>query len=175
MPNNFKNLVFEGGGVKGVAYIGALFELENREILQYISRVAGTSAGAITATLVSLNFTINEITKVIASKNFSDFMDDSVGVLFDSIRLIRKFGWHKGKVFHEWIGDLIKRKTDKENLTFRDHHNLSNKNGFPDLYVVGTNLSSKVLMSGHNTGLQYIIMTINKRKLQLSQKIIYKN
>ena len=29
----FKNLVFEGGGVKGIAYVGALQELENRQIV----------------------------------------------------------------------------------------------------------------------------------------------
>ena len=29
----FKNLVFEGGGVKGIAYVGAIQALENRQIM----------------------------------------------------------------------------------------------------------------------------------------------
>ena len=44
---HFSNLVFEGGGVKGIAYAGALEELENKGILQNIRRVGGTSTGAI--------------------------------------------------------------------------------------------------------------------------------
>lgn len=47
------NLVFEGGGVKGVAYCGALHELDSQGILPAVTSVAGTSAGAITAALVA--------------------------------------------------------------------------------------------------------------------------
>lgn len=32
MTYHFRNLVFEGGGVKGIAYLGALQELEQRGI-----------------------------------------------------------------------------------------------------------------------------------------------
>ena len=46
----FKNLVFQGGGVKGIAYGGALDVLDKKGILKNIIRVAGTSAGAINAT-----------------------------------------------------------------------------------------------------------------------------
>ena len=44
--SQFKNLVFEGGGVKGIAYAGALQVLEQQTIMPDIKRVAGTSAGA---------------------------------------------------------------------------------------------------------------------------------
>ncbi len=43
----FRKLVFEGGGVKGIAYVGAMEILEENQILQNIHRVGGTSAGAI--------------------------------------------------------------------------------------------------------------------------------
>ena len=41
-----KNLVFKGGGVLGIAYAGAIEILEEKQILQQVQRVAGTSAGA---------------------------------------------------------------------------------------------------------------------------------
>ncbi len=44
MAYNFKNLVFEGGGVKGIAYGGALDALNAMDVLRGIERVAGTSA-----------------------------------------------------------------------------------------------------------------------------------
>jgi len=40
----FRNLIFEGGGVKGIAYSGALAVLEERGILRRIQRVGGASA-----------------------------------------------------------------------------------------------------------------------------------
>ena len=51
---HFKNLVFEGGGVKGIAYVGALEVLDREGILKDIKRVAGTSAGAMVAVLIGL-------------------------------------------------------------------------------------------------------------------------
>ena len=45
----FKNLVFEGGGAKGIAYLGAMEVLEKKDILKNIERIGGASAGAINA------------------------------------------------------------------------------------------------------------------------------
>src|SRR5262245_55563630 len=47
-------LVFEGGGAKGVAYMGALRAIEARKLR--IAAVAGASAGAITAVLVACGY-----------------------------------------------------------------------------------------------------------------------
>ncbi|MDQ2863842.1 MAG: patatin-like phospholipase family protein, partial [Bacteroidota bacterium] len=44
---NYKNLVLEGGGVRGLAYAGALEVLEQKNILSHLEKVAGSSAGAI--------------------------------------------------------------------------------------------------------------------------------
>ncbi len=56
MPYSFQNLVFEGGGVKGIGYVGALEVLDGKGILPSITRVGGTSAGAITAFLLGLDY-----------------------------------------------------------------------------------------------------------------------
>ena len=58
--NLYKNLVFSGGGVRGIAYLGALEMLDEYGIIENIQRVAGTSAGAITATIVSFGLSIQE-------------------------------------------------------------------------------------------------------------------
>ena len=51
--SQFRNLVFEGGGVKGIAYAGAIGVLERKGILKDIRRAGGASAGAITAALLA--------------------------------------------------------------------------------------------------------------------------
>jgi NTE family protein len=50
--NTIKNLVFEGAGVRGIAYAGAIKELENNKLISQIEKVGGTSAGAITAMMI---------------------------------------------------------------------------------------------------------------------------
>lgn len=135
---HFRNLVFEGGGVKGIAYVGALRQLEARGIMEEIRRVGGTSAGAINAVMLSLGYSLDETRKILSELDFNNFMDDSWGIVRDSKRLINKFGWYKGDFFYEWMGDLIKQKTGSRFSTFND---LKNK-GCKDLYLVGTNIST---------------------------------
>ena len=138
MAYPFKNLIFEGGGVKGIAYVGALQELEGRGIMKNIKRVGGTSAGAINAVLLALGYTLKETQKILMELNFNNFMDDSWGIIRDSKRLIEKYGWYKGDFFRDWIGGLIRNKTGTENSTFNDLRN----QGLRELYLIGANLST---------------------------------
>jgi NTE family protein len=136
---HFRNLVFEGGGVKGIAYVGAMEVLRRKGILAGIERVGGTSAGAINATMFALGFSIAEQNRILRKLDFHNFLDDSWGVIRDAKRLIDKFGWYKGDFFHEWIGKLIKKKLGHPLATFGE----MKEAGRPDLYVYGTNLSTK--------------------------------
>lgn len=133
-----KNLVFEGGGVKGIAYGGALIELERLGYLNSIECVAGTSAGAITAMLMAIGISPTEISQIINEMKFSYFADDTLGVIRDIWRLATKFGWHKGKELLEWVSEQIKSKQGKADLTFGE---LRSKSDSKSLYIVGTNLS----------------------------------
>ncbi len=135
---HFKNLVFEGGGVKGLAYMGALSVLSERQILTQIERVGGTSAGAINAALLALDYDSAEQLEILKTMDFNKFMDNSFGYLVDAFRLIREFGWYKGDFFRNWAGELVARKLGNGNATFQD---LKQK-GLRDLYIVGTNLST---------------------------------
>jgi hypothetical protein len=74
----YKNLVFEGGGVKGVAYAGVFEVLEQRQITPQIESVAGTSAGAITATMMALNYSADEFLKIMTTLNFEKFEDGCI-------------------------------------------------------------------------------------------------
>jgi len=143
MAYPFKNLVFEGGGVKGIAYVGAMGVLEEKGILKNIKRVGGTSAGAINAVLFGLGYSNAETKKILWGLNFKKFLDDSWGVVRDTKRLIEEFGWYKGDFFRGWIGKLIEKKTKKPDATFRDIHEMGEDKGFRDIYMIGTNLSTR--------------------------------
>jgi NTE family protein len=142
MSYHFKNFVFEGGGVKGIAYVGAMEELENRNIIDNIERVGGTSAGAINAILTGLNFSVDEIKSILWNLDFNNFMDDSWGAVRDTKRLIEEFGWYKGDYFRKWISKLVKQKTGNSEATFSYVKGQAGEKGFKDIYLVGTNLST---------------------------------
>lgn len=138
MTYPFRNLVFEGGGVKGIAYVGAMKVLEKEEILKNIKRVGGTSAGSINAVLFASGFSTQETHNVLNRLDFNDFKDDSWGVLRDMNRLKNEYGWYKGDYFREWIGDLLNKKTGSSNITFKALQEHTGK----ELYVYASNLST---------------------------------
>jgi len=140
MEYHFKNLVFEGGGVKGIAYVGALEVLEEKGILQGIKRVGGTSAGAIIALIIGLGYSNEEIKNELSKVNFEDFMDDDIGPIRDLYRLLFKgHGWFKGDSFLKWIETIIDKKTGNKDITFKE---IKGNNKFKEMYFQGTNLST---------------------------------
>lgn len=139
MAYHFKNLVFEGGGVKGIAYVGALEVLDREGILNNIERVAGTSAGAMVAVMVALRYSAEEMRQVLESLNFKDFKDSSKGILRDTIRLLKNYGWYKGDYFRDLMAKLIEKKTGNGEMTFEQ---LEATGQYRDLYLVGADLTT---------------------------------
>ena len=139
MAYHFKNLVFEGGGVRGIGYVGALEVLDNEGILKNIKRVAGTSAGAMVAVLIGLGYTAKELKDILWDLNFTEFLDDTFGMIRDTDRLINEYGWYKGDFFRNKMADFIKDKTGDGEATFRE---LAESKKYRDIYLIGTDLST---------------------------------
>ncbi len=137
-----QNLVFEGAGIRGIAYAGAIAELEKKGVLNSVQRVGGTSAGAITAMLLSLGYTAAEISEVIGNTNFKKLADGQWAFAGGISRMRKAFGWYRGKKADQWLQQLIKAKAGKSDITFAE---LAQK-GFKDLYVTGTSLNRQQLI-----------------------------
>lgn len=140
--NLIENIVFEGAGIRGIAYAGALETMEQQGLLQNAKRVGGTSAGAITALLVALNYSSNEIADIINSTSFKKFNDGRF-ILFGGLNRLRKwYGWYRGKRFESWLSQLIEAKTGDPDISFAKLQQTSAKL----LYVTGTSLSKQKLI-----------------------------
>lgn len=100
-----RTLIMKGGGVKGLAYIGALKELEKYYDFYWF---AGTSAGAITAALLASGYKTDEMENILREKNFSDFKDAKWWML--PINLIFRAGLYQGNTFTIWIEQLMSKK-----------------------------------------------------------------
>jgi NTE family protein len=132
----FTNLVFEGGGVRGLAYIGALQAVEDAGIRPNVKAVAGTSAGAITAALVALGYTAEELGTTLTALNLTMFED---GALTGPLRVVTSFGFFRGDAFLRWMRDRVAERMGpgRDRATFAEVHA---KTGM-DLRIVVTNLS----------------------------------
>lgn len=132
----------EGAGVRGIAYAGALKELERRGLLINIDKVGGTSAGAIAALCVSIGYSSIEIEKIIYELRINRFNDGKFLFAGGISRLNRNFGWYRGDRFTNWLEKIIEARTQNPEITFLELH----QRGFKDLFVTGTSLNRQKLI-----------------------------
>lgn len=137
-----ENLVFEGAGIRGIAYAGVIQVLEEQNKLKQIQNLGGTSAGAITALMVSLGYSSREIEDIISSTKFRKFNDGRFIFIGGLIRTSKKFGWYRGERFTSWIAKLIEEKTGNPEITFEE---LSDQ-GYKNLYITATSLNQQKLI-----------------------------
>jgi NTE family protein len=106
------DLVFEGGGVKGIGLAGALQTLEERGYLP--QNVAGTSAGAISAALLAAGYSADELREIIVSLDYRQFQDraweDKVPLIERSLSLLLDLGIFEGDRFYEWMKERLEAK-----------------------------------------------------------------
>ncbi len=104
--------VFSGGGMKGLALIGACHAIEKRGYR--FKRLAGTSAGSIIAALIAAGYSSTEIFRVVEEISLEKFMDARKTLLpypFSKwILLYWKLGLYKGKEFEEWLKEKLEVK-----------------------------------------------------------------
>jgi len=155
----FKNLVFQGGGIKAFAYHGALPVLQEYDILHQIQRVAGSSAGAILATLLSFRLTAKETIDLYKTVDYSRVAQPHEeqkipehlpkllerefsrlrGGMEIAARFLKHFGFYANEYAHEWLMTTIAAHCDGNGrATFNDFHAC----GFRDVYIVVTNIST---------------------------------
>lgn len=158
---NYRNLVFKGGGIRGIAYLGALEELERLGLLEKIQNVAGSSVGAIAALMVSLRLPAREVKEAFDTLDFSrvpqaraegpaDSILSKLDLATCSQRLLKHYGWYSSAYFHDWLKDLIAGYTGgNREATFADFKRM----GFRGLYVVVSNLTKRCaeVMSAEKT------------------------
>ncbi len=113
------DLVLEGGGVKGIAHVGAVTALT--EAGYTFSRVAGTSAGAIVASLVAANMTPQKMQQELRSIDYTKFRDPTDlsrwTVVGEGASVLLEKGIYRGDYFHNWINQELASQGVQ---TFRD-------------------------------------------------------
>jgi NTE family protein len=135
--------VFEGGGVKGIAFAGAIAAAERDAGVKEWVNLAGTSAGSIVSALLVAGYDAAGLQKILADAKYSRFADTGfggmwLGGLFSAI--IRRRGMAPGRYFKEWMSEQLAasplaRELGKTELTFGDvkRRDLPPRSELPDI------------------------------------------
>lgn len=141
---SYENIVFKGGGVLGIAYVGSMEVFELNGLLDGVKNVAGTSVGSITAALVAVGAGSLGLKEAFTKTNFKSIISDKGGLIGDGIRLRNKFGLHSGDEFIESLKNNIESFCGDAEITFAELEKLheKNPNKFKKLNIVSSNLTS---------------------------------
>jgi NTE family protein len=122
------DLVLEGGGVKGIAHVGAVSALA--EAGYTFHRVAGASAGAIGATFVAAGLPIERMELLMrpgADPNSIDYrrVPDTQhihipGVVGDAVSILFDKGIYDGDYLRDFINETLERETNGNITKFGD-------------------------------------------------------
>lgn len=104
--------VFQGGGVRGIAFVGAVARVEQEYDLQ---NLAGTSAGAIVAGLLAAGYDAAELKGELShAGEYAKFRDedalDKVPLLGKPLSFLFEYGIYQGRFFQRWMQGLLAKK-----------------------------------------------------------------
>ncbi|WP_411334850.1 patatin-like phospholipase family protein [Metabacillus indicus] len=104
--------VFEGGGVRGIAFTGAIQAMEEEKIEW--ERLAGTSAGAVIAALLAAGYKSYEIREHLIELDFTKFRGRTflnyIPIIGGLLQLMIHLGFYKNSYLEEWIDGLLSAK-----------------------------------------------------------------
>jgi NTE family protein len=115
--------VFEGGGVKGLAFAGAIAAAADETGVRTWVNVAGTSAGSIVAALLVAGLDAARLREMLDQTDYSRFADYGFPIKWiGGLRnALRSRGIARGDYFKQWMGEqLEKSDLHNENATFAD-------------------------------------------------------
>lgn len=168
-----RNLIFRGGGAKGIIYSGSLHALEEENMLVNVERVAGTSAGAITASLLAVGYTANEISEILKKPaNFLDWSD----MARDLLTFDYKNGAFSGTNFLIWLDKAIEMKTGIAHCTFGElAQMIQDGKPFKHLHVFALRLNTKELVRFDSENIKWRDLIISDAvRTSMSLPLIYK-
>ena len=127
-------LVLSGGGIKGIAVLGAVHKLEVMGLIKNITTYAGTSIGSYISLLLSIGYTADEIFEICEELDFSKIIDSNFS------NLLTQYGLDDGKKMKLVIEKTISARNINKNITFLELFNKTNK----VLYITASCINDKL-------------------------------
>lgn len=135
------NLVCEGGGIKGIAHIGAVCALEDSGFT--FNSFAGTSAGAMISSLLATGYSGHELKDILFNLDFNLYIKktllSSIPIIGEKLSLFKSKGLFSTDAIYELLTKLFEKKHKKY---FKD---ISTED-INFLRIIATDISQKQLL-----------------------------
>lgn len=112
-----QRLLFSGGGLRILAYLGALEFLEEKGMLTQIREVCGVSAGSLVSLMWSLGYSMHVLRRFCFEYDFSNVrsIEPEIALLF-----LETFGLDDGEKLRALVCKILKHKGFSPETTFQD-------------------------------------------------------
>ena len=137
----YADLVCKGGGVKGIALVGALSYFE--ECGYVWKKVAGTSVGAIIASLVAVGYSASEIKDIMYNLDYKKFTDKNALQSVPFVGSLLSLFYCKGIYAGDYVENFLREKFElKGKKYFKDIY----ENNESKLKVIATDVTNHKLV-----------------------------
>jgi predicted acylesterase/phospholipase RssA len=112
-----KRICLSGGGIRAVAFVGALEILETQGLLRSVKEYIGVSAGALISYGLVLGYTIQELKKLCMEFDFGLIrcVDPESAMNF-----LDQYGFDRGDNLKRFLESILKQKNLPPDTTFQD-------------------------------------------------------
>jgi predicted acylesterase/phospholipase RssA len=117
--NKIYNLVFSGGGLRGIAFIGVYKFLYKKKLLKYLKAISCCSAGSLIGLLVNINLDYKDLEEFIKNFNIEELKAP------DYINFIDNLGLESGLNIINIMKLFLNKKNINENITFKELYDLT--------------------------------------------------
>jgi len=133
---DIENLVFAGGGLKGLIHIGVLQVLEENGLLLNCKRYCGASIGSFFALLLCIGIRVDDIERLFLCINPKDIVSYHPENL---VKLFDKLGCESTDSLENILHIILEKKTNNPRITMKELYDLTNK----ELCFSVTNISKQ--------------------------------
>ncbi|WP_010240423.1 patatin-like phospholipase family protein [Clostridium arbusti] len=104
--------VFEGGGMKGIGFVGAINCLEDNGYEW--QNLAGTSAGSIVAALLAVGYSGKELKTIMMDMDYGkmikrNFLND-IPIVGNMLQLVNDYGVYNSVIIEKWMSEHLEAK-----------------------------------------------------------------
>ena len=131
---SYNKMIICGGGINGIAIVGALYNFILNYDISRINTFMGISVGALIAMLLTVGYDKDEIMNLFLDIEMKDFSD------FKISRLLQEYGLDNGENIKKLLKAILLYKDFSPDLTFKELYDKTGK----ELIIVGTNISKGI-------------------------------
>jgi NTE family protein len=112
-----RKICFSGGGIRAVAFVGALEVLQKRGLLTHVDEYIGISAGALIGFLLAIGYTLPELRKLVLEFDFSLVRNLDPE---QSLSFLDTFGVDDGSNLTKLFESVMRQKGLASTITFQE-------------------------------------------------------